>query len=103
MTATDTLPPGVDIRVLGGKSPQWAEGYRRGWKGWVSGLRVDGFDVASLPLTVSRQSGKDDLNAALIRFALDTDNIFSLGITQDFMDGYKEGWEARERSNDDED
>ena len=32
MTETPSLPPGVDLRVLGGKSPEWARGYRFAWE-----------------------------------------------------------------------
>ena len=73
---TDTLPTGVGIRLLGGKSREWAEGYRRGH---------------------SRESVEFYNRLPMYRDAA------SRKASKDFVDGYKEGWEARERSNDDED
>ena len=102
---TTADPPGVDLRVLGGESAEWAAGFRKGWDDYVNesdphwtSENVDELAevsfsryIVSRPFPQKMEGEKDCADYSLL------DYFKNMGKRGDFIDGYKEGWDARDK------
>ena len=97
------LPPGMDLRVLGGKSPAWAEGFREGWEergdrpaSTTSKTEFGprGKFAVRVEVIDARRGAGETPSGPFARKASIIDEV-------DYLMGYKEGWMSREKYDDD--